>query len=105
LHSAAVFYRHATAVRPVEWLTWRGATWCYVAYLAVIVFARRRGDIAMLALVATIAATQLNVLVNNPNQLVRYMTAPTLLGILLLPLLFTRPAPAPPPSSDASGTS
>jgi hypothetical protein len=35
-----------------------------------------------------VAANQLNVLVNNPGQLVRYMAAPIILGILLLPLLF-----------------
>lgn len=93
-HSAGVFLRRLSDTRSFEWFAWRGATWCYVAYLAVILFARRKGDIVILALVAVVAANQVNVLVNNPGQLVRYMVGPIILGILLLPLAFvSRPTP------------
>ncbi len=97
-HRAATWLRHGSDVHWLEWMTWRGATWCYLAYLAVALFAWRRRDIAALALITTILATQLNVLINNPGQLVRYMAAPIFLGILLLPLMFARPAPRTPNS-------
>jgi hypothetical protein len=87
-HSAGVVLRRLSDARSLEWLAWRGATWCYVAYLAVILFARRRGDVGALALAAVVAANQVNVLVNNPGQLMRYMAGPIILGILLLPLAF-----------------
>jgi hypothetical protein len=83
-----VFLRRLSDTRSFEWFAWRGATWAYVAYVAVILFARRRHTVTLLALVAVIAATQINVAINNPNQLVRYMVGPLILGILLLPLAF-----------------
>jgi hypothetical protein len=87
VNRGATLLRNASAVRFFEWFTWRGATWCYIAYLTVAVLASRRRDLALLALAAVIAANQINVLINNPGQLVRYMMAPIILGILLLPLL------------------
>jgi hypothetical protein len=99
-HQTAIRYRHLTDAPALEWLTWRGATWCYVAYIAVAVFARRRRDLALAGLAAVILANQLNVLINNPGQLVRYMTAPILLGLLLLPLAFTPRAPHAPHRPD-----
>ncbi len=93
---AAVFLRKASQVPQLEWLLWRGATWCYIAYLAVWVFARRRRNRSLLALAAIVAGQQLTVLVNNPAQLFRYMAAPIFIGIMLVPLLFVRDAPAPP---------
>jgi len=95
-HATGVFLRRLSDTRSFEWFAWRGATWCYVAYLAVILFARRRRDVAVLGLVAVVAANQINVLVNNPGQLVRYMVGPLIIGILLLPLAFatTREPPS-----------
>jgi hypothetical protein len=92
-HEAAVWLRRFSDTRSFEWFAWRGATWSYVAYLAVLLFARRRRDWSVLALVTVVAANQITVLINNPNQLVRYMMGPMVLGILLLPLAFTRARP------------
>lgn len=94
LNRAGVWARHLSDTRSFEWFAWRGATWCYVAYLAVLVWGRRRREPGALALVAVVAATQLTVLVNNPNQLVRYMMGPLVLGVLLLPLAFATGPPA-----------
>lgn len=87
-HKVAVFARTASAPGAFEWIAWRGATWSYVAYLAVGLYAWRRRHRPALALVAVVAATQITVAVNNPSQLVRYMAGPLVLGILLLPLAF-----------------
>jgi hypothetical protein len=94
LHRAGVWARHLSDTRSFEWFAWRGATWCYVAYFAALLWGRRRREPGALALVAVVAATQLTVLINNPNQLVRYMMGPLVLGVLLLPLAFvTEPPP------------
>ncbi len=98
----AVFLRRLSDTPAVEWLAWRGATWAYVAYAAVGLFARRRRRPAILALVTVVAATQLNVLVNNPGQLMRYLAGPLILGILLLPLAFAGRRPVPPALAPAS---
>ncbi|HEX6871146.1 MAG TPA: DUF6020 family protein, partial [Micromonosporaceae bacterium] len=87
-HKLAVFARHASDPRSFQWFAWRGATWAYLAYLAVIVLAVRRRDRGLLALAALVAASQLNVVLNNPGQLVRYMVGPLILGIVLLPMAF-----------------
>ena len=89
-HGAGSWVRRLSDTRSFEWFAWRGATWCYVAYVAVFLFARRRRDLALLGLAAIVLANQVNVLVNNPSQLVRYMAGPIVLGILLLPLAFVR---------------
>lgn len=88
LHDAAVWLRHLSDTRSFQWLLWRGATWCYIAYLAVLLWGRRRRELGALALVAAIVANQVTVLASNPNQLVRYMMGPFVLGVLLLPLAF-----------------
>ncbi len=96
----AVFARRVSDTPSFEWFAWRGATWAYLAYFAVGLFARRRRQWAPLALVAVIAATQITVAVNNPGQLVRYMAGPLLLGILLLPFAFARPGTREAPTVD-----
>jgi hypothetical protein len=93
-HRLVVAARNASDPGWLEWIAWRGATWAYVAYAAVAVFAWRRRDWAPLALIAVIAATQITVAINNPSQLVRYMAGPLVLGIVLLPLAFARPVGA-----------
>jgi len=70
-----------------EWLLWRGATWAYLAYLTVGLLAWRRRDRALLALASLSLGNQLSVLAVNNAQAARYMAAPFVLGILLLPLL------------------
>jgi hypothetical protein len=94
-HAVGVWLRKLSDTRQFEWLTWRGATWSYLAYLSLILFARRRRDVAILGLGAVILANQLTVAVNNPGQLVRYMAGPLILGILLLPLTFASPRTGP----------
>lgn len=86
LHDAGKFLVAASHTRQLEWVLWRGATWAYLGYLAVFLASRRRRNWALLALAAGTASNQLNVLVNNPNQLVRYMIGCSYLGALLLPL-------------------
>jgi hypothetical protein len=88
LHQVAVWLRRLSDTRAFEWLLWRGATWSYVAYLAIAAFAVRSHRWQPLALVAVVAANQLNVMANNPGQLVRYMVGPLVLGIVLAPFAF-----------------
>ncbi|MEN3607975.1 hypothetical protein AAH979_00350 [Plantactinospora sp. ZYX-F-223] len=73
-----------------EWLLWRGATWAYLAYLTVGLLAWRRRDRAVLALATLSLGNQLSVLAVNNAQAARYMAAPFVLGVLLLPLLAAR---------------
>lgn len=96
LNTAAVFLRQASQVPQLEWLLWRGATWCYIAYVAVWAFARRRRNRSLLALAAIVAGQQLTVLADNPAQLFRFMAAPIFIGIMLVPLFFVRGLPPPP---------
>ena len=99
-----VFLRRLSDTRSFEWFLWRGATWAYVSYVAVFLFARRRRSVAVMALVAVIVANQITVAVNNPNQLVRYMVGPLILGILLLPLAFvSRARLSPAGTGDEAG--
>jgi hypothetical protein len=88
LHTAAEWLRKASDLDTFKWLLWRGATWCYLGYLAVALFMRRRREVAVLALATVALSNQLPVLINNPAQLVRYMMGPIYVGILLLPLLW-----------------
>ena len=94
-HTVGVWLRKLSDTRQFEWLAWRGATWSYLAYASLILYARRRRDLAVLGLGAVILANQLTVALNNPGQLVRYMAGPLILGILLLPLAFAQPRPRP----------
>jgi hypothetical protein len=70
-----------------EWIVWRGATWCYLAYLAVAVVAIRRRQWIWVTIAGAALANQLTVLLDNPGQLIRYMEGCIYLGVLALPLL------------------
>lgn len=70
----------------VQWLLWRGATWTYVAYLAVAVAARRRRRPVVLLGALPLLALQLSVLPVSPAQDARYMFAGEVLALLLLPI-------------------
>ncbi len=84
---------------------WRGATWCYLAYLALLIGARRLRRWDLLAVGAPLLANQLTVLALNPAQLYRYMVGPIFLGILLLPLVSARRSVMPsPPRQDEPET-
>jgi hypothetical protein len=83
-----MWLRKASGAESFKWILWRGATWCYLGYAAIVLFVVRRREPAVLALLGVALANQLVVLVNNPAQLVRYMIGPIFLGILVLPLMF-----------------
>jgi hypothetical protein len=90
LRSAAKSYASTSMGAGGEWILWRGATWCYVAYVAVGVLAWRRRAWIWMAIAGAAFANQLTVLVDNPAQLIRYMEGCIYLGILALPLLTLR---------------
>jgi hypothetical protein len=75
----------------LESLLWRGATFAYVAYAVVGYAAWRRRDRTLLVLASLTLANQVSVFFFNNLQAARYMAAPYVLGVLLLPLLAVRP--------------
>ena len=87
LRSAAKSYVSTSMGVGGEWILWRGATWCYLAYIAVGVLAWRRRSWIWVTVAGVALANQLTVLVDNPAQLIRYMEGCIYLGILALPLL------------------
>ena len=95
LNKAALFLRSLSNTPQLDWLLWRAPFWCYLSYLAVWLFARRRRNWGLLALGAVVVGQQLGVLVDVPDQLFRYMAGPIVIGIMLVPLLFARNQPAP----------
>ena len=99
LRSAAKSYVSTSMGVGGEWILWRGATWCYLAYVAVGVLAWRRRSWIWVTIAGAALANQLTVLADNPAQLIRYMEGCVYLGILAIPLLTLRgramPDPAP----------
>jgi hypothetical protein len=89
--AAAVAWRVSKA-HQLDWLLWRGATWCYVAYAAVAAAGWRRRDWTLLVIVAMVVGQQLTVLADNPAQEFRYMVSPLVAGIMLIPLFFAGPS-------------
>ncbi len=96
VNSGTLFLRRASESPQLEWLLWRGATWCYSAYLVVWTVARRRRNWALLALAAIVVGQQLTVFIDIPTQAFRYMASPIYIGIMLLPLFFARDRTAQP---------
>ena len=87
--------RVETGTTGYQWWMWRGSTWCYIAYLVLLLAALRLRRWDLLAVGSAALANQLTVLAVNPAQLYRYMVGPIFIGILLLPLLAVRrPKPA-----------
>lgn len=91
LHDVAYFTWKASKTPQLQWLLFRGATWCFAAYAAVWVFSRRQRSWAPVGLMAVTLSLQLTVVVANPAPLARYMFAPMFLGILTLPLIGANP--------------
>ncbi|MGP3775930.1 hypothetical protein ACTWJ8_34410 [Streptomyces sp. SDT5-1] len=87
LHDAATFGRSAFLVPQLEWLLWRGATWCYLTYVLVALLARARRRRALLSLAGVTLGAQLTVLAANPAPCFRYMAAPMFIGVLCLSLI------------------
>lgn len=104
--SLAYSLRNGSERKSIAWLLWRGATWCYIAYLAIGVLAVRRRDWKVLALGAAVAADQLVAMADSPTQVFRYMAAPLLIGPMMLALFFARTRlPSRPPAVAAAAGS
>jgi hypothetical protein len=95
-HSLADFAERVSHKRQFDWIMWRGATWCYITYAAVLLFARRRRIPVALSMLAIVVGLQLSVLVSTPAQLFRYMAAPIMIGLLAATLFTVR---RPPPET------
>jgi hypothetical protein len=78
-----------------EWLLWRGVTWAYLSYLVLGFAAWRRRERALLALATLTVGIQLSTLALNATQAARYLAAPLVIGILLLPMLAAARRPTP----------
>jgi hypothetical protein len=104
LHEAGALLRKASDADTLKPIMWRGATWSYIGYAALFVFARRRRERAVWVLGAVALSNQLVVLVNIPSQLVRYMLGPMYVGILLLPLFAKDRAPVGAGPGEAGAT-
>jgi Family of unknown function (DUF6020) len=104
LNHAGLFLRSLSDTPQLDWILWRAPFWCYLSYLAVWLFARRRRNWKLLALGAIVAGAQLGVLADVPDQLFRYMAGPIFIGIMLVPLLFAGNRPAPPGASPPAGS-
>ncbi|MFC1418896.1 DUF2079 domain-containing protein [Streptacidiphilus cavernicola] len=90
LNRVATWWAALAHVPQLTWLFWSGAAWCYLAYALVVRLTRRIWRREVLAVAATTAAFQLTVLAATPAPLYRYMATPTVVGVLLLPLAFSR---------------
>lgn len=77
-------------------LFFRGASWCYLLYLALALMAWRLRRWDLLAIGAVSLANQLSVIADNPAQLYRYMVGPIFMGALLWPLFAARRQPHSP---------
>jgi hypothetical protein len=91
---AGALWRHSK-ISQLDWLLWRGALWCYLSYLVLFAFARARRNWALLSLGAIVVGQQAGILATVPAQVFRYMLAPIIIGIMLVPLFFARNRPAP----------
>lgn len=65
---------------------WRGATWSYLAYIALALASVRRKRWDVMLAGAVCLANQLTVMAANPAQLYRYMAGPIFVGMLLVPI-------------------
>ncbi|WP_431679004.1 hypothetical protein [Kitasatospora sp. KL5] len=92
LRHLAEFWYTAAKVKQLDWLLFRGATWCYIGYAALLVFARGRRMRSALALAGVMVGFQLTVLAANPAPLYRYMVGPMFIGAFCLALIPARRA-------------
>ncbi|MDX6394787.1 MAG: hypothetical protein QOJ73_5850 [Streptosporangiaceae bacterium] len=90
LNATANFLWNASLTAQLQWLLWRGAFWCYLAYLVLFAYSRARRNWAVLSLGAILVGQQLGVMADIPAQLYRYMVSPIFIGIMLVPLYFAR---------------
>ncbi|AUG77671.1 hypothetical protein CFP65_2855 [Kitasatospora sp. MMS16-BH015] len=97
LRTAAQFWYSLAKTPQLDWLLFRGATWCYVGYAALFLYAKRRQMRAVWVLGGVLLGFQLTVLAANPAPLYRYMVGPFFVAPFLLALI-------PASSSGARGT-
>jgi hypothetical protein len=98
-HEGAAWLARLSQADTFETLVWRGATWAYLAYVALILLARRWRDRRVLALTAPILATQLSVLLLTPSQSPRYMLGPLIIGMVVTAMGVPRPTAGGPQES------
>jgi hypothetical protein len=90
LHHAAEWWYDLGKTPQLNWIIWNGATWCWLGYLVVLRLAHRLRRREVLAPAAVTLGAQLTVFVATPAPLFRYMATPFFVGVLSLPLLFSR---------------
>jgi hypothetical protein len=78
------------SVEQFRWLLWGGAVWCWILYLALALLARRVRRWELLAVGAMTFGLQASVFIATPAPSYRYMAGPTMIGVMLLPLAFSR---------------
>lgn len=93
LHKLGVWSQTAIKAPQLDWILWRGATWSYLAYGALAVYALRRRRKAVFALAGGLIGLQLTLIAANPAELFRYDVAPLFIGPLCLGLLAASRAP------------
>ena len=103
LHTLGTFWYNSALTSQLIWLLWGGAVWCYIAYGVVLSLIRKVCRREVLALAVVTGGMQLNVLAATPAALYRYMAAPTFLGILILPFLFSQLKRKPAAGTDDAG--
>ncbi|MEZ0065373.1 hypothetical protein ABIA32_001369 [Streptacidiphilus sp. MAP12-20] len=90
LHKAANWWYNLGKTPQLNWIIWGGATWCWFGYLVLLRLTRKVRRREVLAIAAISIGMQLNVLVATPGPLFRYMATPFFIGVLTLPLAFSR---------------
>ncbi|MER5637072.1 hypothetical protein ABT095_08955 [Kitasatospora sp. NPDC002227] len=87
LRHAAQFWYNLAKTPQLDWLLFRGVTWCYIGYAALFLYAKRRNLRAVYALGGVLIGFQLTVLAANPAPLYRYMVGPFFIAPFLLTLI------------------
>ncbi|MER5862650.1 hypothetical protein [Kitasatospora sp. NPDC002040] len=87
LRPVAAFWYNTFRVPQLNWLCYRGATWCYLGYAAIAWYGRRRRMPAAYALAGVLIGFQLSVLVANPAPLYRYLVGPLFIAPFCLALI------------------
>ncbi|MEY9845606.1 hypothetical protein [Streptacidiphilus sp. MAP5-3] len=90
LHKALNWWYNLGKTPELNWILWNGATWCWIAYLILARLTRKVWRREVLAIGAVCAGMQLNVFIATPGPLFRYMATPFFIGVLALPLAFSR---------------
>jgi hypothetical protein len=90
LHAVVNWWYVLLTVQQLRWLLWGGAVWCWLLYGLLIVLAHRLRRREVLAIGAVTFGLQVCVFIAIPAPLFRYMAGPTMIGVMLLPLAFSR---------------